>query len=147
MNRDLINCYNSLLRQYRLRLIEIEINLHKRRGVAGNTKIQRYFNSTQIRNTFARWMVHAVYTNKHYNITQLAKGLNTNRQTISSIIKDCEGEGYIVVRRVGKTTNCKASTILVEKMEDYCEWRRDLSKDIWESLLALNTFEKYTSKK
>ena len=145
MNDFLSKSRNLLLKEYRLRLIEIEIELHKARHVRGDNRIQRYFNSTQIRNAFARWMVYAVYKNKYFNITQLSKGLYTNRQTISSIIKDCEDEGYIIVRRDGKSVDCKAAPILVEKMEEYCNWRRELSQDIWESLLVLNTFEKKNS--
>ncbi len=145
MNDFLSKSRNLLLKEYRLRLIEIEIELHKARHVRGDNRIQRYFNSTPIRNAFARWMVYAVYKNKYFNITQLSKGLYTNRQTISSIIKDCEDEGFIIVRRDGKNVDCKAATMLVEKMEEYCDWRRDLSKDTWESLLVLNTFEKYMS--
>lgn len=143
MSNNKSKIYNDLLTSYRLNLVEIEMKLYEARLIRGNNKIQRYFNSTPIRNAFARWMVYAAYKNQYFNITQLSKDLHTNRQTISSIIKDCEEEAYIIVKRIGKNTECKAAPILIEKMEDYCDWRRELSKDIWEALLLLNTFEKY----
>jgi predicted DNA-binding protein YlxM (UPF0122 family) len=134
--------YEHLKQQYRLRLIKIEMELHKARQTRMDNNVQRYFNSTPIRNAFARWMVYGAYVNKFYSITELVNELHTNRQTISTMIKECEAYKFIIVVRASNTTKCQASPSLIEKMEDYCDWRRKLGKDtVAHSLLTLTTFE------
>jgi hypothetical protein len=134
--------YEHLKHQYRLRLIKIEMELHKARQTRMDNNVQRYFNSTPIRNAFARWMVYGVYVNKFYNITELVNELHSNRQTISTIIKECEEYKFIIVKRSKNTTKCQAALLLIEKMEDYCDWRRKLAKDtVGHSLLTLTSFE------
>ena len=46
------------------------------------------------------------------------------------MVSECESENYIIVERRGKTVSCKASPLLIEKVEDYCTWRKFLSKEI-----------------
>ena len=134
--------HEYLKQQYRLHLIKIEMELHKARQTRMDNNLQRYFNSTPIRNAFARWMVYGAYVNKFYSITELVNELHTNRQTISTIIKECEEDKFIIVKRSKNTTKCQAAPILIEKMEDYCDWRRKLAKDtVGHSLLTLASFE------
>ena len=134
--------HKYLKQQYRLSLIKIEMELHKARQTRMDNNVQRYFNSTPIRNAFARWMVYGAYVNIFYSITELVNELHTNRQTISTMIKECEAYKFIIVKRTSNTTKCQASPSLIEKMEDYCDWRRKLGKDtVARSLLTLTTFE------
>ena len=134
--------HEYLKQQYRLSLIKIEMELHKARQLRIDNNVDRYFNSTPIRNAFARWMVYGSYVNKFYSITELVNELHTNRQTISTMIKECEAYKFIIVKRTSNTTKCQASPLLIEKMEDYCDWRRKLGKDtVARSLLTLTTFE------
>ena len=134
--------HEYLKQTYRLQLIKIEMELHKARQVRMDNNVQRYFNSTPIRNAFARWMVYGSYVNKLYSITELVKELHTNRQTISTTIKECEEYKFIIVQRTSNTTKCQAAPLLIEKMEDYCDWRRKLAKDTaGHSLLTLTNFE------
>ena len=134
--------HEHLKQKYRLKLIKIEMELHKARQVRIDNNVERYFNSTPIRNAFARWMVYGSYVNKLYSITELVKELHTNRQTISTIIKECEEYKFIIVKRSKNTTKCQAAPILIEKMEDYCDWRRKLANDtVRHSLLTLTSFE------
>ena len=134
--------HEYLKQQYRIRLIKIEMELHKARQTRMDNNVQRYFNSTPIRNAFARWMAYGAYVNKFYSISELVNELNTNRQTISTIIKECEAYKFIIVKRTSNTTKCQASTLLIEKMEHYCDWRRKLAKDtVVNSLLTLTSFE------
>ena len=148
-NKEHISTTNSaeqihehLKQQYRLKLIKIEMELHKARQLRIDNNVDRYFNSTPIRNAFARWMVYGSYVNKFYSITELVNELHTNRQTISTMIKECEAYKFIIVKRTSNTTKCQASPLLIEKMEDYCDWRRKLGKDtVARSLLTLTTFE------
>ena len=119
-----------LLNDYRMKILEIEMSVHQARQTRMLNKVQRYFNSTPIKNAFARWMTYGVYTNKFYTISELVKEMHSNRQTISTMINECEAEGYIIVKREGSTVSCQASPILVEKTEDYCEWRKELTQSI-----------------
>ena len=111
-------------------LMKIEMNLYAARQTRMLNKVQRYFNSTPLRNGFARWMAYAFYENKFYTISQLVKEMHTNRQSISKMVSECESENYIIVERKGKTVSCKASPLLIEKVKDYCTWRKSLSKQI-----------------
>mgnify|MGYP001333258289 FL=1 len=134
--------HEYLKQQYRIRIIKIEMELHKARQTRMDNNVQRYFNSTPIRNAFARWMVYGAYVNKFYTISELVNELHTNRQTISTIIKECEEYKFIIVKRTSNTTTCQAAPLLIEKMEDYCDWRRNLAKDtVVNSLLTLTSFE------
>ena len=134
--------HEYLKQQYRIRIIKIEMELHKARQTRMDNNVQRYFNSTPIRNAFARWMVYGAYVDKFYSITELVNELHTNRQTISTIIKECETYKFIIVKRTKNTTKCQAGPLLIEKMEHYCDWRRKLAKDIaGHSLLTLTSFE------
>ena len=119
--------YEHLLMEYRKCVMRIEMEIFKARQTRMLNKIQRYFNSTPLRNAFARWMVNAFYENRFYTISYLVKEMYTNRQTISKMISECEKEGYITVKREGKTVSCQATIQLVEKSNDLHEgtWRKD----------------------
>ena len=140
--------HHHLLMDYRMKILEIEMSIHKARQTRMLNKVQRYFNSTPIKNAFARWMVYGVYTSKFYMISDLVKEMHTNRQTISTMINECEAEGYIIVKREGSTVACQATTLLVEKMEDYCEWRKELTQStIGTAYNNLVQFEKLMQKR
>ena len=140
--------YHHLLMDYRMKILEIEMGVHQARQTRANNKVQRYFNSTPIRNAFARWMTYGVYTSRFYTISELVKEMHTNRQTISTIINECEAEGYIIVKRVGATVSCQATPLLVEKTEEYCEWRKELTKStIGTAYNNLVQFEKLMQKR
>ena len=91
-----------------------------------DTKIQRYFNSTPLRNVFARLMVACFYENQPKNISYLASKIIVTRQAISTLVKECEAEKYIIVTRQSGTVLCTASEKLVLAYEDYCSWKKTL---------------------
>ena len=123
-------------------LMKIEMNLYTARQTRMLNKVQRYFNSTPLRNAFARWMAYAYYNNKFYTISQLVNEMHTNRQSISKMVSECEIENYIIVRRKGKTVACQASELLIDKVNDYCNWRKELTKEtIGKSYYNLTQFE------
>ena len=148
---DIQKSANSILNQlelsYRKSLIKVDMEIFQARQTRMKSKIQRYFNSTPIRNAFARWMVYAYYENQFYTISQLVKEMNTNRQTVSLMINECEIERYIIVQRKGKTVACKASMLLVEKMDEYSEWRKKLIEEtIYQPYIDLKQFENWMKK-
>ena len=139
--------HNHLLLEYRRCVMQIEMEIFKARQTRMLNKTQRYFNSTPLRNAFARWMVNAFYENEFYTITHLVKEMHTNRQTISQMLNECEKEGYVTVVRKGKTVSCQATLLLVEKMNDYCKWRKDITElTVGKAYNDLVQFEKWMSK-
>jgi len=148
LHNSVDDIHAHLLHDYRMKIIEIEMKLHQARQTRMLSKVQRYFNSTPIRHAFSRWMTYATYTNRFYTISELVNEMHSNRQTISTMINECEAEGYIVVKRQGSTVSCQASDTLVEKMEDYCEWRKELTKStIGTAYNRLVQFEKLMQKR
>ena len=139
--------HHHLLLEYRRCVMQIEMEIFKARQRRMLNKVQRYFNSTPLRNAFARWMVNAFYENEFYSISYLVKEMHTNRQTISQMISECEKEGYIIVVRKGKTVSCQASQTLIDKMNDYCQWRKEITElTIGEAYSDLVQFEKWMFK-
>ena len=147
LHNSVQDIHHHLNMDYRMKILQIEMSIHQARQTRSNTKVQRYFNSTPIKNAFARWMVYGAYTSKFYTISELVKEMHSNRQTISTMINECEAEGYILVKREGATVSCIATPLLVEAMEVYCEWRKELTKStIGTAYNNLVQFEKLMQK-
>ena len=136
--------HQYLLFNYKKKLMKIEMDLYAARQTRMLNNIQRYFNSTPLRNAFARWMAYAFYENEFYTITKLVNEMHTNRQSISTMVSECESKNYIKVERIGKTVACQASPLLIEKVNDYCDWRKKLTKEtIGKAYYNLIEFEKW----
>ena len=139
--------HQFLEKQYVMKTLEIEMQTHKARQTRMDNKVQRYFNSTPIRNAFSRWMVYAYYEHQFYTISYLVKEMNTNRQTVSIMINECEVEDYVIVQRKGKTVACQASSQLVQAMNEYSEWRKQLiEQTIYQPYINLKQFENWMKK-
>ena len=139
---------NELELEYRKSLIKVDMELFQARQTRMKSKLQRYFNSTPLRNAFARWMVYAYYENEFYTISQLVNEMSTNRQTVSLMVHECEVENYIIVQRKGKTVACQSSLMLVEAMNEYSEWRKKLiEKTMHRPYINLKQFENIMNKK
>lgn len=131
-----------LRREYVIALLTTEMKMHKARQTRMNNDVQRYFNSSPLRNAFSRWMVYGYLVNKPYNITTLCDEMYADRKTVSLMIKDCEAKGWIQTIKSNGQLFCIASPILVDKMEDYVKWRRKLAQDtIGVAFSALKAFE------
>jgi hypothetical protein len=134
--------------EYRKSIIKVDMEIFQARQTRMKSKIQRYFNSTPLRNAFARWMVYAYYANQFYTISQLVNDMSTNRQTVSLMVNECEVENYIIVQRKGKTVACQSSLTLVEAMNEYSEWRKNLiEKTIYRPYINLKEFENMMNQK
>ena len=131
-----------LYREYTLATLTTEMKIHKARQTRMDNPIQRYFNSTPLRNAFARWMVYGYLVNKPFNITTLCDEMGADRKTVSIMIKECEAEGWIQTIKSNGQLFCLASPPLVDKMEDYVSWRQKLAKDtIGKAFSAVMAFE------
>tara|TARA_R100001460_G_scaffold101104_1_gene144947 strand:- start:4 stop:558 length:555 start_codon:yes stop_codon:yes gene_type:complete len=124
-------------------LCQHEIAIYQARQTRMKTKIQRYFNSTPLRNVFARIVVYANCVNKHYSIQYIADELKTTRQSISKIVEECEAEGWINVIRTPNSVDVQANHVLYQGMLYYVEQRKKLMpkemRQTWNELLALQT--------
>ncbi len=61
--------------------------------------MQRYFNSTLLRNVFARICNYAYTVNQFYTISYVTKELRSTRQAISLIVDEYENEGWLNIHR------------------------------------------------
>ena len=97
-------------------MCQLEIKLYQARIDRMTSKSQRYFNSTPLRNAFARMMVYSKYVNSFYTISEIVKELRTNRQSVSTMVDECSKEGWIFVKK--------------EKNKLYCvKWRKKIASD------------------
>ena len=118
-------------------LCEYELKIYQGRIDRMNTREQRYFNSTPIRNAFASLMVVATCNNKFYTITEIVNHLRSNRQSVSTMVDECRNEGWVNVSKVGNKLQCNASHILVRSFNDYIHFSMRISKEYIENLEML----------
>tara|TARA_R100000329_G_scaffold35583_2_gene33453 strand:+ start:560 stop:1087 length:528 start_codon:yes stop_codon:yes gene_type:complete len=141
MNKEQIKEY--LDRELTKILCQHEVAIYQARQTRMSTKIQRYFNSTPLRNVFARMVSYAYCVNKHYSIQYIADQLKTTRQSISKIVDECEAEGWINVIRTPNCVKVQASDVLYEGMLVYVEQRKKLfpkkMRQAWSELINLQT--------
>ena len=123
-------------------LCDLEVKIYQARQDRMKTKMQRYFNSTPLRNVFARICVYAQCVNEFYTISQIADRLRATRQSVSQMVDDCEEEGWIIVERTPNSVGIQASQTLYEGMVDYTNERKRLAKDVikwkWTGLINLD---------
>lgn len=147
LNQSAQEIHEHLIKKYNMKQVLFEMDTHKAKSYRTNSKLKRYFNSTPIRNAFARWMVHATYANRTYTITELVEEMGTNRQTVAGMVNDCEAEGWVQVKRFDNRVECKATSVLVKALEKYFQYRRNLIKgSVGEAFYDLYKFEKLMQK-
>jgi len=111
-------------------LCELELNIYQGRQDRLKTKIQRYFNSTPLRNAFNRIITYSYIVNEFYTISCVADQLRTTRQSISNMVEECEAEGWIEVDRSPNRVAFKGTQELYEGFLSYLEHRKELARDV-----------------
>ena len=112
----------KILSDYAVALAKWQIELYRGRNQRMDNPIQRYFNSTPTRNTFARMMFLAYQDdNSLYTKAEISRELIITRQAASQMVDDCLAEGWIEANGNGY----KASQTLADKMMDYVEFHID----------------------
>ena len=141
MNKEQIIQYTN--KELTKILCQHEIAIYRARQTRMSSKIQRYFNSTPLRNVFARIVSYAYCVNQHYSIQFIADELKTTRQSISKIVEECEAEGWINIIRTPNSVEVQASDHTYEGMLDYVQQRKKLlpkqMRGTWNELLNLET--------
>lgn len=123
-------------------LCDLEIKIYQARQDRMQTKIQRYFNSTPLRNVFSRICVYAKCVNQFYTISQIAYELRATRQSVSQIVNECEEEGWVIVDRNSNSVCVQASQTLYNAQLDYLNHRKELAKNLtkgkWNDLTRMS---------
>lgn len=121
---------------------EQEIEIYSSRRYRQNTKIQRYFNSTHLRNVIARILTLNHYDNSFTTISEMAEKLGATRQIISSIMKDCLEEGWVIKENQGYMAGAE----LVAAVELYAIFRAKLkatqeARDVYATIVTLQNLQ------
>tara|TARA_B100001027_G_scaffold215841_1_gene190676 strand:- start:92 stop:574 length:483 start_codon:yes stop_codon:yes gene_type:complete len=121
---------------------EQEIEIYASRRYRQTTKLQRYFNSTPLKNVIGRVLVLNSYDNSFSTITEMADKLGVTRQIVSQIIKDCLQEGWVVRNKGGYM----AGNQLVAALELYAKFRADMpatqeARDVYATIRELQKLQ------
>ena len=116
-----------LEKRYILTMCQLEIKLYQARIDGMTSKSQRYFNSTPLRNAFARMMVYSKYVNSFYTISEIVKELRTNRQSVSTMVDECSKEGWIFIKKEKNKLYCTATQDMLDGFHDYVKWRKKIA--------------------
>ena len=139
--------HQHLIRKYNQAVIQVEMTLYQGRKTRNKTKIQAYINATRLHYGFCFWMMSSYYANQHYTIGYLVKEMHSTRQSISTVISECEAEGWIDVIRTKNSVKCTASQPMIEVFEEFMLFRRNEVKSvIGYAFQNLTNFEKLMSK-
>ncbi len=103
-----------------LRFLDLEIAVHHARKTRMDFPLQRYFNSTLNRNTFARLMCKAYYLNKGYSIKEICDAVIISRMSCHTMVRECLAAGYIVKH---SEKSYVAGQELVSRTEDFINFR------------------------
>ena len=94
-----------------------EIKIYQARVDRTSTRMKRYFNSTPLRNVFARICNYAYTVNQFYTISYVTKELRSTWQAISLIVDECENEGWLNIHRRANKVEFQASEELMNHGE------------------------------
>ena len=112
--------FDRVMEDYMVRLCEVEVDIYKSRILRMDTPTQIYFNSSPLKNVFARVMCVGRLQGKPLSITQLAHKLLVSRQAISTIIQDCLDKSWIKLVEIrGREKTYYATSLLVAETFKY----------------------------
>ena len=122
--------YNHLVNEAVKANCLMEIEVYVARLERRISKLQRYFNSTPLRQIFARVLVLGRSTNRLYTISEICDVLQASRQAVSKMVEETEAEGWCRVYRDNNRVQVQASGELYSGHVDYTLWRKELARTI-----------------
>lgn len=132
--------FDRVWEDYMSRLLETEVEIYKSRILRMDTEVQRYFNSSALKNVFARVMCMARLSGKARSITQLASILLVSRQAISTIVQECLDRKWIKLVEVrGREKTYYGTSLLVTETNKYIDYVYNLND---KSLIAAHNLVK-----
>ena len=115
--------FDRVWEDYKKRLCEVEIEIYKSRILRMDTEAQQYFNSSPLKNVFARVMTISRLTGKARSITQLASILLVSRQAISTIVSECLDKQWIKLVEIrGREKTYYGTSLLVTATNKYVDY-------------------------
>jgi len=114
---------------YVRKIAELQVQIHSARNTQMDTKLDRYFHSSQIKNTLARVLCLSSYDSKPVSITEISKQIYASRQATLGMLNDCVAESWAVLT-TGKPNTYTASKTLIHAFEVYCVFHYDLCNKI-----------------
>ena len=112
--------FDRVMEDYLQRLCEAEVEIYKSRLLRMDTDTQQYFNSSPLKNAFARVMCVARLQGKALSITQLAHKLLVSRQAISTIVQDCIENNWIKLVEIrGREKTYYGTSLLISETCKY----------------------------
>ena len=135
----------GLFKAYAVELCRHQLGIYQIRQTRMDTDIQRYFNSTPVRNAFSRLMCLATYTNSLYTKTNIATELHITRQAAHVMVEECLDAGWIEHGgECGGGKGYRATERLVWGMDDYTHRHLELLDDdkCLHALSALKSYQK-----
>ncbi len=119
--------FDRVMEDYLVTLCESELKIYKSRLLRMDTPTQVYFNSSPLKNAFARVMVISRLQGKPISITQLAHKLLTSRQAIHGIVQDCLENNWIKLVEIrGREKTYSGTSLLISEMCKYSRFFYDL---------------------
>lgn len=120
--------FDRVVEDYMARICEVEIEIYKSRVLRMDTPTQVYFNSSPLKNVFARVMTVGRLQGKAISITQLAHKLLVSRQAISTMVQECLSEGWIKLVEIRGREKCYyATSLLVAETYKYVKFVYELN--------------------
>ena len=113
-------------------LLKTEIEIYQLRVTRLNSEMQQYFNTSQLRNVFARIMTLAVYEKTGYTIAEIVAQTYATRQAVSKMISQCRTLGYIeLIEDNNYLKRYRAMPELVTAVNIYCEARHKIARELY----------------
>lgn len=112
----------ALMDKYTLQLCYYEMAMYHGRQTRLNGAMQKYFNSTQTKNAFARLMYIAANVKSLYTKTAISHVLYITRQAAHVMVEECLDAGWIEVDQDGRSPTYKASETLIDGVKMYADF-------------------------
>ena len=137
---DCNDIHRNLLREYARELCVHQLGVHQARQTRMDTKIQRYFNSSQGRNAFARLMCLATFDGKAHTRADIARELHMTRAAATKMADECLAENWILEN---DKRAVRAAPVLIAALNDYVDRHLEVMlTDLTEKYQNLINFRK-----
>ena len=94
MTALLTNFQNELEKELLLALVNVHIDINKKRKTEISTKLQNWIRSTPQKDIFAFCLLQAALCGKPYRISDIVEKTHLTRQSVSQMTKDWMAEGW-----------------------------------------------------
>lgn len=115
---DCNDVQRNLLREYARELCVHQLRVHQAKQTRTNTKLQRYFNSSQGRNAFGWLMCLATFDGVDHTRADIARELHMTRAAVTKMVDECLAENWI---EENENRALRAAPTLMASMDGYVD--------------------------